>query len=162
MLRWRFDLPVYILTRTCYFVLAFSFYRCVVCRLEYEDGDKMLKLPCNHHYHFECIRRWLERNKVHWFYVTLIIANIEGEFSVREGNWWGWSLLYRKYRGWVFACFGSQSHVLCNDMYSFRNEFPFYHQKTVVAIGLDYQVCWESISYCSECISCSYSPCLFS
>lgn len=38
--------------------------QCVVCRLEYEEGDKMLRLPCKHHYHSECIQQWLERNKV--------------------------------------------------------------------------------------------------
>jgi E3 ubiquitin-protein ligase BIG BROTHER-like protein len=38
--------------------------QCVVCRLEYEKGDKMLRLPCKHHYHSECIQQWLQHNKV--------------------------------------------------------------------------------------------------
>jgi E3 ubiquitin-protein ligase BIG BROTHER-like protein len=38
--------------------------QCVVCRIEYEDGDPMLSLPCKHQYHSECIEQWLHINKV--------------------------------------------------------------------------------------------------
>ncbi|GKU90877.1 hypothetical protein SLEP1_g4821 [Rubroshorea leprosula] len=37
---------------------------CVICRLDYEDGDTLTMLACNHSYHLECINNWLKRNKV--------------------------------------------------------------------------------------------------
>ncbi|GAB2275296.1 hypothetical protein Dimus_010057 [Dionaea muscipula] len=37
---------------------------CVICRLDYEDGDLLTSLPCNHSYHSECINNWLKINKV--------------------------------------------------------------------------------------------------
>ncbi|KAA8528911.1 hypothetical protein F0562_033601 [Nyssa sinensis] len=36
---------------------------CVICRLDYEDGDTLTKLSCNHLYHTECINNWLQINK---------------------------------------------------------------------------------------------------
>jgi len=32
---------------------------CAVCQEEYKKGDKLLRLPCNHDYHKECVGRWL-------------------------------------------------------------------------------------------------------
>uniref|UniRef100_A0A803MNV9 RING-type domain-containing protein n=1 Tax=Chenopodium quinoa TaxID=63459 RepID=A0A803MNV9_CHEQI len=37
---------------------------CVICRLDYEDGDGMTTLPCKHAYHSDCINDWLKINKV--------------------------------------------------------------------------------------------------
>ncbi|CAI9785526.1 unnamed protein product [Fraxinus pennsylvanica] len=37
---------------------------CVVCRLDYEDGDTLTLLSCKHSYHPECINNWLRINKV--------------------------------------------------------------------------------------------------
>ncbi|KAL2518601.1 E3 ubiquitin ligase BIG BROTHER-related [Abeliophyllum distichum] len=37
---------------------------CVICRLEYEDGDTLTVLSCKHSYHPECINNWLRINKV--------------------------------------------------------------------------------------------------
>lgn len=37
---------------------------CVICRFDYEDGDALLTLPCKHHYHADCIKNWLQINKV--------------------------------------------------------------------------------------------------
>ncbi|XP_022877162.1 E3 ubiquitin ligase BIG BROTHER-related-like isoform X2 [Olea europaea var. sylvestris] len=37
---------------------------CVICRLEYEDGDTLTVLSCKHFYHPECINNWLRINKV--------------------------------------------------------------------------------------------------
>ncbi|KAL1556457.1 RING-type E3 ubiquitin transferase [Salvia divinorum] len=37
---------------------------CVICRLEYEDGDALTVLSCKHLYHPECISNWLQINKV--------------------------------------------------------------------------------------------------
>ncbi|KAK9108715.1 hypothetical protein Sjap_016775 [Stephania japonica] len=38
--------------------------QCVICRLDYEDGETLTKLPCKHSYHPECINNWLQINKV--------------------------------------------------------------------------------------------------
>lgn len=37
---------------------------CVICRLDYEDGDTLTLLSCKHSYHSECINNWLRINKV--------------------------------------------------------------------------------------------------
>ncbi|CAA0810285.1 E3 ubiquitin ligase BIG BROTHER-related [Striga hermonthica] len=37
---------------------------CVICRLDYEDGDTLTILSCKHSYHKECINNWLQINKV--------------------------------------------------------------------------------------------------
>lgn len=37
---------------------------CVICRLDYEDGDSLTVLSCKHLYHPECINNWLQINKV--------------------------------------------------------------------------------------------------
>ncbi|CAG7877027.1 unnamed protein product [Brassica rapa] len=36
---------------------------CVICRLDYEDDDDLILLPCKHSYHSECINNWLKINK---------------------------------------------------------------------------------------------------
>lgn len=37
---------------------------CVICRLDYDDGDKLTVLSCKHTYHSECLNNWLQINKV--------------------------------------------------------------------------------------------------
>ncbi|KAF9678730.1 hypothetical protein SADUNF_Sadunf07G0065900 [Salix dunnii] len=37
---------------------------CVICRLDYEDGETLTLLSCKHSYHSECINNWLKINKV--------------------------------------------------------------------------------------------------
>ncbi|KAL0857220.1 hypothetical protein Bca101_062374 [Brassica carinata] len=37
---------------------------CVICRLDYEDDDDLILLPCRHSYHSECINNWLKINKI--------------------------------------------------------------------------------------------------
>lgn len=37
--------------------------RCVVCQVEYEDGEHLAGLPCEHPYHSECISKWLQIKK---------------------------------------------------------------------------------------------------
>ncbi|KAK7832027.1 e3 ubiquitin ligase big brother-related [Quercus suber] len=39
-------------------------YNCVICRLDYEDGETLTALSCKHSYHPECINNWLNINKV--------------------------------------------------------------------------------------------------
>ncbi|KAG8050435.1 hypothetical protein GUJ93_ZPchr0009g719 [Zizania palustris] len=38
--------------------------QCVICRLEFEEGESLIALPCKHLYHHECINQWLQINKV--------------------------------------------------------------------------------------------------
>ncbi|XP_020592260.1 E3 ubiquitin ligase BIG BROTHER-related-like [Phalaenopsis equestris] len=38
--------------------------QCVICRLDYADGDTLVMLSCKHNYHTECINNWLQINKV--------------------------------------------------------------------------------------------------
>lgn len=38
--------------------------RCVICRLDYDEGDRVIILSCKHTYHSECINNWLQINKV--------------------------------------------------------------------------------------------------
>nr|CAD1830503.1 unnamed protein product [Ananas comosus var. bracteatus] len=38
--------------------------QCVICRVEYEEGENLVVLSCNHTYHPECINKWLQINKV--------------------------------------------------------------------------------------------------
>ncbi|GMJ12998.1 hypothetical protein like AT3G19910 [Hibiscus trionum] len=37
---------------------------CVICRVDYEDGDSLTALSCKHSYHPECIKNWLKINRV--------------------------------------------------------------------------------------------------
>ena len=36
---------------------------CVVCREHYENGDSLMRLPCFHEFHTECIRGYLETSE---------------------------------------------------------------------------------------------------
>ncbi|KAI9346482.1 hypothetical protein BDR26DRAFT_855658 [Obelidium mucronatum] len=36
---------------------------CVICLTNYEDGDGIKKLSCQHHFHVECVDEWLRLNK---------------------------------------------------------------------------------------------------
>lgn len=38
--------------------------QCVICRVEYEEEDTILTLPCKHRYHSDCIKDWLKINKI--------------------------------------------------------------------------------------------------
>ncbi|XP_057960531.1 E3 ubiquitin ligase BIG BROTHER-related [Malania oleifera] len=37
---------------------------CVICRLDYEEGDTLTVLSCKHSYHADCLNNWLQINKV--------------------------------------------------------------------------------------------------
>ncbi|XP_062192565.1 E3 ubiquitin ligase BIG BROTHER-related-like [Phragmites australis] len=38
--------------------------QCVICRVEFDEGESLVALPCKHSYHSECINQWLQLNKV--------------------------------------------------------------------------------------------------
>ncbi|XP_061341900.1 E3 ubiquitin ligase BIG BROTHER-related-like [Gastrolobium bilobum] len=38
--------------------------RCVICQVEYEEGEDMVALHCDHPYHEDCISKWLQIKKV--------------------------------------------------------------------------------------------------
>jgi E3 ubiquitin-protein ligase BIG BROTHER-like protein len=38
--------------------------QCPICRMEFEDGDALVKLPCGHPYHRQCAQQWLRINKI--------------------------------------------------------------------------------------------------
>ncbi|KQJ91217.1 E3 ubiquitin ligase BIG BROTHER-related [Brachypodium distachyon] len=38
--------------------------QCVICRVEFEEGESLVALPCKHSYHPDCINQWLQINKV--------------------------------------------------------------------------------------------------
>ncbi|KAK4344440.1 hypothetical protein RND71_037534 [Anisodus tanguticus] len=38
--------------------------KCVVCQLDYEEGEKLVALPCDHPYHSDCIKKWLQIKKI--------------------------------------------------------------------------------------------------
>lgn len=37
--------------------------RCVICQVEYEEGEELVALVCEHPYHFDCISMWLQIKK---------------------------------------------------------------------------------------------------
>ncbi|EMS50286.1 E3 ubiquitin ligase BIG BROTHER [Triticum urartu] len=37
--------------------------RCVICKSNYKSLQKLIRLPCSHCYHANCITRWLKINK---------------------------------------------------------------------------------------------------
>lgn len=56
--------------------------QCYICLVEYEEGDKIRVLPCNHEYHMSCVDKWLK--EVHGI-CPLCRGDVRGG-GVREGN----------------------------------------------------------------------------
>ncbi|KAK7320983.1 hypothetical protein VNO77_31000 [Canavalia gladiata] len=38
--------------------------RCVICQVEYEEGEALVAIQCEHPYHKDCISKWLQIKKV--------------------------------------------------------------------------------------------------
>ncbi|CAM0911711.1 unnamed protein product [Alopecurus aequalis] len=52
--------------------------QCVICRVEFEEGESLVALPCKHSYHSDCINQWLQLNKV--------CPMCSAEVSISDGN----------------------------------------------------------------------------
>merc|ERR1712183_931798 len=37
---------------------------CVICLENYKLGDEVVEVVCKHHYHFQCVDKWLERSNL--------------------------------------------------------------------------------------------------
>ena len=72
---------VYITIINCCFDNTSSFLRCVICRLDYEDGDALTVLSCKHSYHSECINNWLRINKVNGVFLKNIFPSCDFEYD---------------------------------------------------------------------------------
>ncbi|KAH9612001.1 hypothetical protein KSS87_000033 [Heliosperma pusillum] len=42
----------------------FQLSECCICLTRYGEGDELCSLPCNHHFHFGCISKWLRINAI--------------------------------------------------------------------------------------------------
>ncbi|XP_073019894.1 uncharacterized protein [Primulina eburnea] len=49
---------------TCQSSINLLIDRCVICQVEYEEGDKIVTLHCDHPYHSDCITQWLQIKKI--------------------------------------------------------------------------------------------------
>ncbi|KAE9605838.1 putative transcription factor C2H2 family [Lupinus albus] len=38
--------------------------KCVICQVEYENGEALVALQCEHPYHIDCITKWLQIKKL--------------------------------------------------------------------------------------------------
>jgi len=59
--------------------------KCLVCQCGYEDGERLIKLPCEHIFHEECATEWLKRKDV-CAYCRVSIIKEEEEEKVGKGN----------------------------------------------------------------------------
>lgn len=69
--------------------LLWSFFRCVICRVDYEDGESLTALSCKHLYHPECINNWLKINKVllcpsPTYCISLLYINADCKYAVTD------------------------------------------------------------------------------
>ncbi|GFP92819.1 E3 ubiquitin ligase big brother [Phtheirospermum japonicum] len=49
---------------TCHSTTALLIDRCVICQVEYEQGEQLVTLHCDHLYHEDCIAKWLLIKKI--------------------------------------------------------------------------------------------------
>ena len=54
---------------------------CQVCQCDYEEGEEMKILPCKHHFHSECIDRWLQDHPTCCICKKSIIADDKNELT---------------------------------------------------------------------------------
>ena len=44
-------------------VCVCAFHRCAICLCEYETGEVLKTIPCQHHFHAECLDKWLAKSR---------------------------------------------------------------------------------------------------
>lgn len=54
------NLLCFIKFERCLFTLISFLQDCCICLSSYEDGAELHTLPCNHHFHYNCIVKWLK------------------------------------------------------------------------------------------------------
>ncbi|RXI05505.1 hypothetical protein DVH24_017547 [Malus domestica] len=52
---------------------------CVICRLDFEDGENLTILSCKHSYHSECINNWLTINKSSHVEIVFACVLVDGD-----------------------------------------------------------------------------------
>ena len=57
---------------------------CIVCFGNYNDGNNLCSLTCNHNFHFACIDQWLRTQKVVW-YVEKVIYDASLIKKIKKG-----------------------------------------------------------------------------
>ncbi|KAF7816834.1 E3 ubiquitin ligase BIG BROTHER-related-like [Senna tora] len=59
------EIPSCLYPHTCHFgENKTGIDRCVICQIEYEEGEALAALQCDHPYHIDCISKWLQIKKV--------------------------------------------------------------------------------------------------
>ncbi|XP_042019823.1 E3 ubiquitin ligase BIG BROTHER-related-like [Salvia splendens] len=58
------EITKYLRPLTCNSTSNLIIDRCVICQVEYEVGENLVSLQCDHLYHSECISKWLQINKI--------------------------------------------------------------------------------------------------
>ncbi|KAK4416621.1 E3 ubiquitin-protein ligase BIG BROTHER [Sesamum alatum] len=49
---------------TCHSTTNLIIDRCVICQVEYEEGEEVVSIQCEHLYHRDCITKWLQMKKI--------------------------------------------------------------------------------------------------
>ncbi|XP_011099668.2 E3 ubiquitin ligase BIG BROTHER [Sesamum indicum] len=49
---------------TCHSTTNLIIDRCVICQVEYEEGEEVVSIQCEHLYHRDCITKWLQIKKI--------------------------------------------------------------------------------------------------
>lgn len=80
--------------------------RCVICQVEFEGGEMLVALSCDHPYHSDCISKWLQIKKVTYFFSFVCFFL----FFKRGNDTWVFS-----YRVSVFLITGYRIYLLDDD-----------------------------------------------
>ncbi|XP_073158872.1 E3 ubiquitin ligase BIG BROTHER-related-like [Henckelia pumila] len=57
------EISKYLNPLTCQSTTNLLIERCVICQVEYEEGEQIVTLYCDHPYHSDCITQWLQIKK---------------------------------------------------------------------------------------------------